>query len=51
MNILFVFQSSQKEIQRLRDREVKLTSDLTSTVQELNRLKVVALDVSPEANV
>ena len=46
-----LFQSSQKEIQRLRDREVRLTSDLTNTVQELNRLKVVVLDVSPEANV
>lgn len=43
--------ATQKEIKRLRDRDGKLVSDLTSAHKEINRLKVIVLDVSPEASV
>ena len=48
---MYFFQTSQKEIKLLKDRETKLTSDLNNTIHELNKLKVVVLEVSPEASV
>ena len=47
----FFVQASQKEVRRLRDRESKLGDDLSLAQKEINRLKVIVLDVSPEASV
>ena len=43
--------ASQKELKRLREREGRLTDGLNNAQNEVDRLKVIVLDVSPEATV
>jgi len=43
--------ASQKELRRCRERETRLSESLSQAQQEINRLKVIVLDVSPEATV
>ena len=50
-NAVWYLQISQKEVKRLRDREAQLMTDLNLAHREVGKLKVVMLDVSPEATV
>jgi len=43
--------ASQKEIKKLRDQESRLSGDLGNAHREINKLRVVVLDVTPEAMV
>ena len=46
------FQSSQKEIKSLKDRDAKLSAQMAQSQKEIFRLKTIFLDnVTPEATV
>lgn len=46
-----VLQASQRELRSMRERESSLLSEMKTAQRELSRLKVVILEVSPEATV
>jgi hypothetical protein len=37
----FVFQACQRDIKKMKEKEVKLSSDLTSAGKEISRLKAL----------
>ena len=51
MDIFWSFQLSQREIRRLREKELKITAELAISNRELQRYRMAMLEISPEENV
>jgi hypothetical protein len=45
------FQSSQKDIKRLKDREGKLVGELQNSSREIQRLRIAMIEITPEYSV